>query len=80
MPRTAEQFRARSPGEPWVYFGTNYVAAMAAYAAWRCEGPTTNDTVAWLMELVYGNGLPGQGQGAAAVGAHLEGLPFAMRP
>ena len=51
------QYRARLAGHPFVYFGTDYVAAVAAYAAWRCEGPSTK-TVTWLMDLFTGTVCP----------------------
>ena len=51
------QYRARLPGQPFVYFGSDYVAAVAAYAAWRCEGPSTK-TIAWLMDLFTGTVCP----------------------
>src|SRR5271165_1791462 len=44
------QYRARRPGQPWTYFGTDYVAAVAAYAVWRYQGGSARD-VAWLMDL-----------------------------
>jgi integrase len=43
------QYRARLPGKPFVYFGTDYPVAMAAYAAWKAGTPTTV-TVAWLID------------------------------
>jgi hypothetical protein len=45
------------PGQPFVYFGSDYVAAIAAYAAWRCQGPNTK-TIAWLMDLFTGTVCP----------------------
>lgn len=47
------QYRARLLGGPWVYFGDDYVRAIAAYAAWRHHGPDTG-TVGWLLTLFTG--------------------------
>lgn len=48
------QYRARRGiKQPWQYFGTDYVAAIAAFAAWRSEGQSTK-TVSWLMDLFVG--------------------------
>jgi integrase len=51
------QYRARRPGQPWTYFGTDYVAAVAAYAVWRYQGGSARD-VAWLMDLFVGQVCP----------------------
>ena len=48
------QYRARLPGQPFIYFGTDYPAAMAAYAAWRTKGPSAT-TVAWLIDWFTGS-------------------------
>ena len=49
--RHGRQYRARRVScEAWTYFGSDYVAAMASFAAWRRDGPTV-DTVAWLLDL-----------------------------
>src|SRR2546425_6847088 len=52
--RHGRQYRARrGPSESWTYFGPDYVAAMASFAAWRRDGPTV-DTIAWLLDLFAG--------------------------
>lgn len=53
------QYRARLPNGPWVNFGTEYVAAMAGYAAWRHD---RNDarTVGWLLDIFVGQVCPGK--------------------
>lgn len=51
--RHGRQFRARrGPKDPWVSFGSDYVTAMASFAAWRRDGPS--DTIAWLLDLFAG--------------------------
>lgn len=47
------QYRARLLGGPWVYFGDDYVRAIAAFAAWRHAGPEAG-TVAALLDLFAG--------------------------
>jgi integrase len=51
------QYRARLSGQPWTYFGEDYVAAVAAYAAWRHDGPKV-ETVGWLLDLFVGQVCP----------------------
>ncbi|MEO8977626.1 MAG: tyrosine-type recombinase/integrase [Casimicrobiaceae bacterium] len=45
-------------GQAWTYFGEEYVAAVAAYAAWRHDGPSV-ETVEWLLDLFVGQACPG---------------------
>jgi len=47
------KYRARLPGGPWVYFGEDYVRAVAGFAAWRHDGGVSGDagTVGWLLTL-----------------------------
>lgn len=51
--KEGNKYRARLLGGPWQYFGTDYVAAVAAYAAWRHAGPGVK-TVAWMLTLCVG--------------------------
>lgn len=51
------QYRSRRPGHPWTYFGCDYVAAVSAYAAWRCNGSTGKD-IEWLLNLFVGQVCP----------------------
>lgn len=51
--RDWQQYRARLPGKPWVSFGTDYIAAMAAFAAWKQQTGTLK-TIAWLLDLFVG--------------------------
>lgn len=44
------QYRARLLGGPWVYFGDDYVRAIAGFAAWRHAGPDVG-TVGWLLTM-----------------------------
>jgi integrase len=51
------QYRARHPGETWTYFGTDYIGAIAAHAAWqRTRGAPRN--VSWLMDIFAGEVCP----------------------
>lgn len=43
------QYRARRLAQPWVYFGSEYKAAIAAFEAWR--NPQQTKTVAWLLDM-----------------------------
>lgn len=56
------QYRARLQGGPWIYFGDDYVTAMAGYAAWRHH---RNDvrTVGWLLDLYTGLVCPAKVRG-----------------
>jgi|SRR5665213_334753 len=53
-----QQYRARLPGREWVSFGSDYVAAMAAYAAWRHNGGGKPGTVEWLLDEFVGRACP----------------------
>lgn len=55
--KEGSKFRARLLGGPWQYFGTDYVAAIAAYAAWRHTGATAK-TVGWWLDLCAGKVWP----------------------
>lgn len=55
--KEGRKFRARLLGGPWQYFGTDYVAAVAAYAAWRHEGVKVR-TVGWLLDVCVGQAWP----------------------
>ncbi len=52
LQKTRRQYRARLPGKPWVYFGSEYITAVAAFKAWRYPGDS--QTVAWLLNLCAG--------------------------
>lgn len=49
LQRHRRQFRARLPGQPWVYFGTDYHDAVRAFSIWRTTGGR-QDTVKGLLE------------------------------
>jgi integrase len=53
------QYRARIPGE-WIYFGSDYVAAVSAYAAWKHAGGGKPGTIAWLLDNFVGVACPGR--------------------
>lgn len=55
--KKGRQFRARRLGGPWCYFGTDYVDAMAAFAAWRQQGAVVH-TVDWLLNQCVGTVWP----------------------
>lgn len=44
------QYRARRPGQPWQYFGTDYVAALTAFGAWKQNG-AKDGTVSWWLNI-----------------------------
>lgn len=51
--KSYRQFRARRPGQPWVYFGSEYQAALDAFRAWKGEYEVVK-TVAWLLDMCVG--------------------------
>lgn len=48
------QYRARFMHGAWVYFGTDYHAAVQAYTAWRRDGHQVTNTVGWLLDYFVG--------------------------
>lgn len=48
-----QQYRARFPGLPWQYFGTDYAEAIKGFKAWQREGGDSTST-AWLLDLFTG--------------------------
>lgn len=48
LQKHGRQYRARpSPGDPWVYFGTDWLRALDGFSAWRQTGK--REDVAWLL-------------------------------
>lgn len=53
------KFRAKRPSDrDYTYFGIDYVAAVAAYAAWRKAGGGDIRSVEWLLDLCAGHVWP----------------------
>ena len=61
--KVGRQFRARRSSESaWVYFGQNYVEALATFGAWLCAAGTGRD-VAWLLDHFAGEVCPSRVRG-----------------
>lgn len=61
--KVGRQFRARrSSALEWVYFGENYVEALAAFGAWLCAGGKGRD-VAELVDHFTGEVCPSRVRG-----------------
>ena len=57
--RHRRQYRTRVRDE-WLYFGSDYVAAVSAYAAWKHSGGGKPGTIAWLLDNFVGVACPGR--------------------